>query len=296
MHEGNDRPAHRPDTGDGTSPDPVAPGDRDLPWKATPERRDLWGPARRPLQGTVHPPSETAVDRPRRRGGLLWVGAPLLAGGAAGLTSLVLGLGNVIAGPLDTVGVALGVGALVAGGSGALARALRPKPALLSPVGPDVPETTRETLEGILEAAARTRERTTALRERASDPAARLALDHIDSLLERIETLVGSETIQARRPYDGDVTMLEGMATRYLPDLVDAAEDTIGFLASFAGAARQEALENLGTIDQQLSVLDEGLERIEADIVAGVSRDLDVHAEFLRSRFADQHLNPIIDV
>src|SRR5690625_7016818 len=51
--DGNESSAHQPTTGDGTSPDPVAPdnshapqppvapGHRDLPWKATAERRDL---------------------------------------------------------------------------------------------------------------------------------------------------------------------------------------------------------------------------------------------------------------
>ena len=90
--------------------------------------------------------------------------------------------------------------------------------------------------------------------------------------------------------------MLEGMATRYVPELVDAASDTLGFLQTFEGSARQEALDNLGSIDRQLNVLAEGVEQIERDIVGGVSRSLEVHSEFLRTRFADQHLNPIIDV
>src|SRR5699024_11399455 len=78
-----------------------------------------------------------------------------------------------------------------------------------------------------------------------------------------------------------------GMATRYLPELVDAAEDTVGFLATFKGSARQEALDNLTSIDDQLTVLGEGLERIEHDVVAGVSHSLEVHSEFLRTRFAE---------
>lgn len=297
MTDGNEPPANRPADGDGTSPDPVAPGDRDLPWKATPERRDLWGPVERPLEGTVHDPSSADVGRPKRRGGgLLSFGLPLLAGGLAGAASLVLGLGSVIAGPIGVIGIAVGVGALTAGGGAVLVRTLRPEQPLLVTADSDVPETTKKALEGILRSTTATRRRTSALRKQASDAAVGPVLDHVESLLDRIDALVSTETIQSQRPYSGEVTMLEGMATRYLPELVDAAEDTIGFLATFRGSARQEALDNLSSVDHQLTVLGEGLERIEHDIVAGVSHSLEVHAEFLRTRFADQHLNPIIDV
>src|SRR5690625_2167289 len=98
--DGNESSAHQPTTGDGTSPDPVAPdnshapqppvapGHRDLPWKATAERRDLWGPTQRPLEGKVHSPANTAsIGRPRRRplwpSG--WRGRSAVPSGAGGL-------------------------------------------------------------------------------------------------------------------------------------------------------------------------------------------------------------------
>src|SRR5699024_3365539 len=43
-----------------------APGDQDLRWKATAERRDLWGPIQKPLQGTVHSPTSRSVGPARR--------------------------------------------------------------------------------------------------------------------------------------------------------------------------------------------------------------------------------------
>lgn len=276
---------------------PATPGDRDLPWKATAERRDLWGPIEKPLEGKVHAPvSSSAVGRPRRRSPLVSVGIPLLVGGLAGFGGLALGLGAALAAPLIVAGGALGIGVLAAGGSGLILRATRPEQPGLLPAEAESSDATRQILETILRSTTETATRTAQLRRAASEPAAGLALEHVDSLLRRIEALVDSEQIRSQRASSGGLTMLEGMAARYLPELLDAAEDTIGFLATFQGSARQEALDNLESIDQQLTVLGEGLERIERDLVGGVSRSLEVHAEFLRTRFADQHLNPLIDV
>src|SRR5690625_3814775 len=125
--DGNESSAHQPTTGDGTSPDPVAPdnshapqppvapGHRDLPWKATAERRDLWGPTQRPLEGKVHSPANTAsIGRPRRRP-LVTFGVPVLVGGLIGIGALVLGLGAALAAPLLVAGGAVGAGGLEAG-------------------------------------------------------------------------------------------------------------------------------------------------------------------------------------
>ena len=305
---GHDPSAERPHDGNGRFPDPFAPaspspstgprtpapGDQDLPWKATAERRDLWGPVQKPLEGKVHSPASRGVGRPRRSP-LVRVGAPVLLGGLAAIATVVVGLGTALAGPLLVLGAAAGVGALTLGGSALVLNAPRraPEPALL---GETVPEGTRAVLERILEADATTRARVTRLRPQAVVPAATEVLDDVESLLTRIDALVGSEQLQSLRPSSGEVTMLEGMASRYVPELIDAASDTLGFLQTFEGSARQEALDNLGSIDRQLNVLAEGVEQIERDIVGGVSRSLEVHSEFLRTRFADQHLNPIIDV
>lgn len=328
MSDGNGEPAQRPSTGDDASPDPVAPenataprdatprdatapkdatprdaassgdpvapGDVDLPWKATPERRNLWGPIEKSLEGTVHDPASGAVGR--RRSGLFSLGVPILAGGLVGAACLVVGLGTAILGPLGALGIAAGAGLLAAGGSGVAVRALRSPQTPQVTAGTEGPQGTAEMLEKVRSATAETRERTRGLRRRASEPTVGLTLEHVETLLRRIDALADSEQLRAQRPYEGEVTMLEGMATRYLPELVDAAADIIGFLETFAGSARQEALENLEGIDRQLAVLGDGLEQIESDLVAGVSRSLEVHAEFLRTRFADQHLNPIIDV
>jgi hypothetical protein len=273
-----------------------APGDVDLPWKATAERRDLWGPIEKPLEGKVHSPTSRAVGRPRRSP-LVRFGAPVLLGGLAAVLTLAVGLGTGLLGPLLALGAAAGVGVVTLGGSGALLNAPRRDSAERPVLDASVPDSTREVLEKILAADERTRGRVAQLRSQASSaPSAALVLTDVDALLTRIDALVGTEQLQSLRPSASEVMMLEGIACRYVPELLDAASDTIGFLQTFAGSARQEALASLESVDQQLNVLAEGVEQIEADIVGGVSRSLEVHAEFLRTRFADQHLNPIIDV
>ena len=273
-----------------------SPGDQDLPWKATAERRDLWGPIEKPLQGKVHSPTSKAVGRPRRSP-LVRFGAPVLLGGLAAVLTLAVGLGTGLAGPLLALAAAAGVGVVTLGGSGALLNAPRRDQGERPVLDASVPDGTRAVLEKILKADATTRERAAQLRPRAaSTPAAVEVIDDVTTLVTRIDALVGSEQLQSQRPSSGEVTMLEGIACRYVPDLVDAASDTIGFLQTFEGSARQEALDNLESVDRQLNVLAEGVEQIESDIVGGVSRSLEVHSEFLRMRFADQHLNPIIDV
>ena len=311
MSAGDEPSAERPTSGSSRFPDPFAPpapppggttapdptpGDQDLPWKATPDRRDLWGPVEKPLQGTVRSPASRAVG-PARRSPLVRFGAPVVLGGLAALAALAVVLGTGLGGPVLALAAAAGVGVVTLGGVGAAAN--RPLPAATArPVlDASVPDSTRTVLEKILTADATTGEQVARLRPQAgSTPTATSVLDHVEALLTRIDALVGAEQLQSLRPSAGEVTMLEGIACRYVPDLVDAAADTIGFLQTFEGTARQEALENLASIDQQLNVLAEGVEQIEADLVGGVSRSLEVHAEFLRARFADQHLNPIIDV
>ena len=310
MSAGHDPSAERPASGNSRFPDPFAPvsgdpeadaelafapGDQDLPWKATAERRDLWGPLEKPLEGKIHSPASKDVSRPRRSP-LVRFGAPVLLGGLAAVATVAVGLGAALAGPLLVLAAAAGIGAVTLGGSALVLNAPRRGPGEVPVLGASVPESTRAVLTRILEADATTRERITQLRPQAFVPAATEVLDDVQSLITRIDALVGSEQLQSLRPSAGEVTMLEGMATRYVPELVDAASDTLGFLQTFEGSAREEALENLESIDRQLHVLAEGVEQIESDIVGGVSRSLEVHSEFLRTRFADQRLNPLIDI
>ena len=298
MSAERDPSAEEPTSGNSRFPDPFAPspGDQDLPWKATAERRDLWGPVQEPLEGTVRSPASRAVGRPRRPP-LVRFGAPVVLGGLAALAAAIVVLGTGLGGPLLALAAAAGLGAVTLGGVGIAVNAPRRGPGERPVLVASVPDGTRAVLERILEADATTRERVARLRPGArSTPSAALVLDDVESLLTRIDALVAAEQVQTLRPSAPEVTMLEGIAARYVPELVDAASDTIGFLQTFAGTARQEALTNLESVHRQLGVLGEGVEQIESDVVGGVSRSLEVHSEFLRTRFADQHVNPIIDV
>src|SRR5699024_12409243 len=87
-----------------------------------------------------------------------------------------------------------------------------------------VPDSTRTVLEKILTADATTGEQVARLRPQAgSTPTATSVLDHVEALLTRIDALVGAEQLQSLRPSAGEVTMLEGIACRSVPDLVDDA-------------------------------------------------------------------------
>src|SRR5699024_10849813 len=161
-----------PPPGGTTAPDPT-PGDQDLPWKATPDRRDLWGPVEKPLQGTGRSPASRAGG-PARRSPLVRLGAPDAPGGLAALAARAVRLGTVAA------------------------AANRPLPAATArPVlDASVPDSTRTVLEKILTADATTGEQVARLRPQAgSTPTATSVLDHVEALLTRIDALVGAEQL-----------------------------------------------------------------------------------------------------
>lgn len=303
MSAGETPSAERPSSGSSRLPDPStpdsqvpsAPGAQDLPWKATAERRDLWGPKNKALEGTVRGPASREVSAPRPSW-MVRLGVPAVTGALAGLAALLIVLGTGLGGPVLALGAAAGVGVLALGGVGAAVNRPRRAAEERPVIDASAPDGTREVLERILAANRTTSGAVEQLRPQASAAPATQVLDDVDALLTRIDALVRAEQLQELRPSAGEVSMLEGIATRYVPDLVDAAADIIGFLRTFAGSAREEALENLASIDRQLDVLGEGVERIESDLVGGVSHSLEVHSEFLRQRFTDQHLDPIIDV
>lgn len=236
---------------------------------------------------------------PRRRGRWLTVGVPAFLGVSLGFsTFIVFGVSSLIGGGglLTPLLAGLAIAAVAGGGTGFLLRNRAPKPARLAAPDAQMPDGTRTLLEKSVKATTQQRRRLVKVRRRGAGPAAKPVFRRADGLLQRIDALLGSGSLQSRRPSDGDVMMLEGMATRYIPDLVDALEETVGFLASFEGDGRDKSLANLQSIDRQLEVLCEGIARIESDVADGVTRSLDVHSEFLKVRFADQRLNPIIDI
>ncbi len=276
---------------------PVNPGDRDLPWKATAERRDLWGPRQsssQVLQGPVIPPGAMVRRRPRRNP-LAAFGLAVLSGGAVLLGAAGLAISGLLSVPIAIAG-GLGVGLLASLGAGGLALAIRPRGGAVPLLSGVESAPTGQLLQKILDANTQSRGRIGSLRPRAADATAATALRDAAALIQRIDALVATEELQRLVPSDSELILLDGIATRYVPELLDAAEDVIRFLVTFQGSAREDALRNLESINQQLGVLTEGVEQIEQDVVAGVSRSLEVHSEFLSRRFADQNLPPVLDV
>ena len=251
-----------------------------------------WAAGTAPLEGTVHAPRSRAVSVPRRRGRWLTVGVPVVLAGGFGIASfMVLGVSSLVggAGLLTPFLAALGIAAVVGGGSGFLLRNRRPRPARLARTAEDVSAGTRAMLEKIVKDSAQGRRRIHRMRRTVHGPTERHLLDRAETLLLRVDALLSTAALQSRRASDPDVMLLEGMTERYVPELVSALEGTVGFLGEASTEdTRARAAANLQRIDEQLAVLDGRLDRLENQIVTGVSRSLDVHSEFLRTRFAEQ--------
>lgn len=258
-----------------------------------------WAPGQSPLVGKVHAPFSKAVVPRRRRGRWLTHGVPSVLAGVVGLSSfLTLGVSSLVggAGLLAPLLAGLGIAAVVGGGSALLLRNRGPGPVRLGRSAVEIPAATRTMLEKVVKDSRQQRRRLQRMQRRARGSAISQILHHAETLLMRIDALLGSAAIQSRRASDPDVMLLEGMADRYVPDLVDALENTVGFLApTTTEEARERAIENLHSIDVQLSVLAVSIDRLENDIIAGVTRSLDVHSEFLRARFPEPSSDPFID-
>lgn len=293
-----DHPARR--AGAPSRPGVGASRNKGNAWNAPSGRRPGAGTGQGPLEGKIHSPYSKAVSVPRRRGRWLTVGVPSVLGGGLGIGSfLLLGVSSLIggAGLLTPLIAGLGVALVVGGGTGLLLRNRAPQAVRLNraTVG-EIPAATRATLEKIVKDSRSQRRRLHRLRRRAASPAVRTILHRTETLLLRIDALLGSASLQSRRASDADVMLLEGMADRYIPELVDALENTVGFLSpTTTEGARDQAVANLESIDEQLKVLGEGIDRVENTLVTGVTRSLDVHSEFLRARFGEGPDDPFTD-
>ena len=302
MNAHNRLPRDHPARRAGTPSRPGAGASRNTgnAWNGPAGRRPGAGAGQGPLEGKIHSPYSKAVSVPRRRGRWLTVGVPSVLGGGMGIGSfLLLGVSSLIggAGLLTPLIAGLGVALVVGGGTGLLLRNRAPQAVRLNraTVG-EIPAATRATLEKIVKDSRLQRRRLHRLRRQAPSPAVRTILHRTETLLLRIDALLGSASLQSRRASDSDVMLLEGMADRYIPELVDALENTVGFLSpTTTEEARDRAVANLDSIDAQLTVLGEGIDRVENALVTGVTRSLDVHSEFLRARFGDSPDDPFQD-
>ncbi|MDK8346801.1 hypothetical protein QP868_08465 [Brevibacterium sp. UMB1308A] len=245
-----------------------------------------------------------------------------------GATTAVLGLGS-FAGAVGVAGIAVVAGGAMATAVGVFLHAVSPAPSLLVTTSEEVNESTATLLENVLNSTRDVRHKLEEWRGElpqikrnmraqggagaasggdatsggdaasgryggASRPAE--VLDQLAGILTRIEGLAQTEAVQERDPSDGDLLMLEGIACRYIPELMDAVDDTFDFLAKFSGGALKDVQNNLETIHSEFGVMSETLEQLEQDVVRGVSHSLEVHSEFLRRRLKASDSPSIIDI
>ena len=276
-----------------------APGGAAQPWKVRAQQRAPGGPGTHPREGKILAPRSKEMAPPRQRGRWLTVGVPSVLGGMFGISSfIVLGVSSLVggAGLVAPLLAGLGIGVVVGGGSAVLLRNRRPQPVRLSAAGAEMPVGTRTMLEKIVKDSTQGRRRIHRMRRTVHGPTERHLLDRAETLLLRVDALLSTAALQSRRASDPDVMLLEGMTERYVPELVGALEDTVGFLTPTSTEdTRTRAAGNLQRIDEQLAVLDGRLDRLEHEVVSGVSRTLDVHSEFLRARFSEPSADPAAD-
>lgn len=205
----------------------------------------------------------------------------MLAG--AGLV-LGLQLAPIIAIPIAVV-LGLGIGMLVA--------PLRPAELRLLGV---VPTTTGQALDAASASAVEMRRAMRGLEKRPL--CGETQLD--EELLRQcgaIEALAALPALRERTRIDGDVQTLFTVATEYLPTIVNLAIENDRMHASFtSGRPRAEIAKNVEGLRAQALVLGEVIERIESDVVRGISRDAEQHAEFLRMRFAQTGVPDVLDL
>lgn len=189
--------------------------------------------------------------------------------------------------------VALGLGAAIGVGVGLLTLPGAPKPIKKVTIEPT---TTQQYLEASAASAHEIERQLSRLTSRSLWAQSHLD-ERIGEMTAGIRTLAETPSLAARERADGDVQTLYLLSTDYLPTLVNIMIENDRMHASFRGArSRDEVVRNVAALDEQSLILGEALERIESDVVQGVSRDAEQHAAFLASRFEQARTPLILDI
>lgn len=217
-----------------------------------------------------------------------------------GLVGVLVGAGTAVA---ATLGIWLGLGVIVPI-AGALGLAVGAGAGLMTLPGAARKLTKLEieptTTAGLLQASASSADDMAKQMSRLTSRqlwAGSSVDERIGEMLGGIRTLAATPALSSRERSDGDVQTLYLLATDYLPTLVNLAIENDRMHAQFRGSgSRDEVVRNVAALDEQAGILGEALERIETDVVQGVSRDAAQHAEFLASRFASANTPSILDL
>ena len=103
---------------------------------------------------------------------------------------------------------------------------------------------------------------------------------------EQLHGIASLPDITSRSHVDGDLLMLHAIATETLPNVVELAVENDRMYPSASAEAKKEIAALAGGISEQARILSEAVGRIEADVVAGTSRDISQHLEYVRARFS----------
>ncbi|KAB1643483.1 hypothetical protein [Gulosibacter chungangensis] len=187
----------------------------------------------------------------------------------------------------------LGIGIAVGIGTGLLlAPTAPPKLEILSVV----PVTVEDALTAV---ATRVTAMDSAMRRLQSRPlwASTGVDERIGQVLGRLRTLGALEEIQQRKQIDGDIHMLHVLGTDYLPTIVNHAIENDRMHSSFSGSgSKAQVEENVASLDEQLGVLSEVLDRIENDVVRGKTQSIQEHTAFLKMRFEQSGTQSVLDL
>lgn len=228
---------------------------------------------------------ERSGARPRKKNGLLGLGVGAGVALAAG-AGLVFGLGFA---PIVGGVIALVLG----GGAGLMLSPLAPKPLRLD--GPP-PTTVTGLLDQSDQSAAVMWDTMRRLTSRPLWDGSPLD-ERIAHMLDSIRTLSATPALRSRGSIDGDVQMLHVIATDYLPTIVNLAIENDRMHSTFSGrSSRAQVEQNIRGLEEQASILAEGLDQIETDVVKGATRSIREHEAFLRSRFERFGSDSVLDL
>jgi hypothetical protein len=178
--------------------------------------------------------------------------------------------------------IAGGLGIVIGGGGAALAIPAKPDPE------PTDAERIAASLDEIRVRAVTEGERIRGLRSplwREGETGAS-AKRRLMAACEQLHGVASLPDIVARTHVDGDILLLHAIATETLPNVIGLAVENDRMYPSASPAARSEISALAEGIGEQARILAEAIGRIESDVVAGTSRDIRQHLEYVRARFA----------
>ena len=188
--------------------------------------------------------------------------------------------------------ISAGIG-VVLGGAGTML-SVAPKPA----PEPTDAERVAAVLDGIRQSAIAQGERIRGLRApiwRGSEGPAAKARKRLMGVCEQLHGIASLPDIVSRTHVDGDLLMLQAIATETLPNVVELASENDRMYSSASPEAKKEITALADGIGEQARILSEAVGRIESDIVEGTSRDIRQHLEYVRARFSKLGIDDAAD-